>query len=209
MAIPGVTSEQERLLGRFAAEVRRSPHNLVSRRARDELESRHVPEAVALAGLLPRGADRVLDVGSGGGFPGIVIAVMRPELDVHLLEATAKKTDFLRQVARDLELEVTVHHGRAEDLRQGPLAAWFDVVTARAVAPLRELLDITVPFLAPEGALYAVKGERWAQELAEAQPRLERAGAVVLATPEDQATDPDAEDRGNDGPRVVVIGRVR
>lgn len=79
-------------LQRFAALVRASEHNLVSRRARDELESRHVPECVRLAQVLPRGTQRVLDIGSGGGFPGMVLAITRPELEVHLLDATAKKT---------------------------------------------------------------------------------------------------------------------
>jgi 16S rRNA (guanine527-N7)-methyltransferase len=203
-----LTSEQEARLARFAELVRDSPHNLVSRRAREELETRHVPEAVALAGLLSTTSHRLLDVGSGGGFPGLVIAIVRPDLEVGLLEATAKKANFLEEAAADLGLSITVHHGRAEELARGPMRESFGTVTARAVAPLVDLLPLTLPFLAADGVLYAVKGERWAEELAAAGDVLRRAGGVVLATPDDlpQAApgDPDAP-----VPRVVMIGRAR
>ncbi len=202
-----VTDEQAAQLRDFAERVRHSPHNLVSRRARDELHTRHVPEAVALARLLPFGPHRLLDVGSGGGFPGIVIAIVRPDLEVHLLESTRKKVTFLQEVTAALGLDLTVHHGRAEELaRRTELAHSFDLVTARAVAALGELLDLTLPFLAADGVLYAVKGERWAEELAAAEQALRRAGGVVLATPDDLlATVGESEQL----PRVVMIGRGR
>jgi 16S rRNA (guanine527-N7)-methyltransferase len=202
-----VTREQAAQLRAFADEVRQSPHNLVSRRARGELETRHVPEAVALAHLLPAGPHRLLDVGSGGGFPGIVIAIVRPDLDVHLLESTRKKVSFLEGVAASLELDITVHHGRAEELaRRDDLAEQFDLVTARAVAALEDLLELTLPFLAKDGVLYAVKGERWAEELETAERALRRAGGVVLATPDDL---PAAGGQPEQCPRVVMIGRGR
>jgi 16S rRNA (guanine527-N7)-methyltransferase len=194
-------------LERFAALVAASPHNLVSKRARAELRTRHVPECVHLAGLLPEGARRLLDVGSGGGFPGLVIAIVRPEIEVHLLDSTEKKTGFLRAAADELGLSVTVHTGRAEALARPPLAASFDVVTARAVAPLDRLIGWTVPFLVPGGVLYAVKGERWQEELEEAAPTLRRHGALVVATPDDlpQGDGPATEVR----PRVVMLARAR
>jgi 16S rRNA (guanine527-N7)-methyltransferase len=195
-------------LERFAALVASSPHNLVSRRAREELITRHVPECAALAGLLPAGPARLLDVGSGGGFPGIVIALTRPELEVHLLDSTAKKTAFLTEAVQELGLtNVTVHTGRAEELVRGELRASFDLVTARAVAALDRLLVWTVPFLAPEGVLYAVKGERWREELEEATQALRRTGARVLATPDDLPQRDGA--RSDAWPRVVMIGRLR
>jgi 16S rRNA (guanine527-N7)-methyltransferase len=194
-------------LERFAALVAASPHNLVSRSARAELLDRHVPESVAVAGLLPAGPGRLLDVGSGGGFPGMVVALVRPELEVHLLDATAKKTAFLRATATELGVEVVVHTGRAEDLVRTELGASFDLVTARAVAPLERLLAWTIPFLRVGGVLYAIKGERWRAELADAVPALRRIGARVVATPDDI-------DDGGDGtigastPRVIMLGRT-
>lgn len=194
-------------LERFAELVRTSEHNLVSRRARDELLSRHVPECVQLADVLPRGEQRVLDIGSGGGFPGMVLAIVRADLEVHLLDATAKKTDFLASAATALGVDVSVHTGRAEDLgKVEGLAGSFDVVTARAVAPMERLVGWALPFLRPAGLLYAVKGERWADELAEARDTIAKLGASVVATPEDvhNAVDP----RTGPGPRVVMLARV-
>jgi 16S rRNA (guanine527-N7)-methyltransferase len=211
-SIPGVTSSispaQDAALARFAELVAASPHNLVSKRAREELRTRHVPECVALATLLPTGTRRLLDVGSGGGFPGLVLAIVRPEVEVHLLDSTAKKTTFLRDAACELGLgNVTVHTGRAEELARGSLGGSFDVVTARAVAALERLLAWTVPFLTPDGVLYAVKGERWREELERATDELRRTGARVLATPDDL---PQLDEVGTGPrPRVVMIGRLR
>jgi 16S rRNA (guanine527-N7)-methyltransferase len=211
-SIPAVTTSttpaQDAALARFAERVATSPHNLVSKRAREELSTRHVPECVALASLLPTGTRRLLDVGSGGGFPGLVIAIVRPDIEVHLLDSTAKKTAFLRAAADELQLEnVTVHTGRAEELARGSLGGSFDVVTARAVAALERLLAWTVPYLTPEGVLYAVKGERWREELEQATAELRRTGARVLATPDDL---PQLDEVGIEArPRVVMIGRLR
>ena len=80
----------------FAHLLRTSPHNLLSPRGLEELEARHFPESMAFAATLPDGP-RVLDIGSGGGIPGIVVAIARPDLVVHLLEATGKKGRFLEE----------------------------------------------------------------------------------------------------------------
>jgi 16S rRNA (guanine527-N7)-methyltransferase len=202
-----VTPQRTALLERYAALVAASPHNLVSRSARADLLGRHIPEAVALADLLPAAAGRLLDLGSGGGLPGLVIAIVRPDLDVHLLDATSKKTAFLRDTCDALGLQTSVHTGRAEDLATSPLAGTFDVVTARAVAPLERLLPWALPFLRPDGVLYAVKGERWAAELEEATPVLARLGGRVMATPDDTLTAAPDADGSAYAPRVVIIGR--
>lgn len=207
MTVLQLTHEQADKLSAFASLVAASPHNLVSKRARAELMTRHVPEAVRLAAVLPDPPARLLDVGSGGGFPGMVIAIARPDLEVHLLEATGKKVTFLRDAATSLEIDVVVHHGRAEELCRGALGGAFDLVTARAVASLRDLLPLTLPFLAEGGALYAVKGERWDEELRDASGALRRQGAVVLATPED-VTIPAVDGCEGPSPRVVMLGRA-
>lgn len=190
-------------LRRYAALLRESPHNLLSPRGLEELESRHFPESLAFGAGLPAGP-RLLDLGSGGGLPGIVIAASRPDLMVHLLDATRKKTDFLTEAASALDLAVGVHHGRAEDLSDGPLAGTFDLVTARAVAPLERLVPWAAPFLKVGGELHAIKGERWAEELAAAEAECKRRGMVVRSTPE--GTSPG----GREGtPLVVVLQRIR
>jgi 16S rRNA (guanine527-N7)-methyltransferase len=194
----------EARLRSFAELVASSPHNLVSKRARAELMTRHVPECVAFAQVLPAGPHRLLDVGSGGGFPGLVLAIVRPELEVHLLDSTAKKTAFLREAAAAIGVEVSVHTGRVEQLMQGELAGSFDVVTARALAPLDKLVSWTLPFLRVGGLLCAIKGERWSEELREAEPVLRRLGARVVSTPASAATSPDET-----SPRVVMIARER
>lgn len=199
-----ITDEQRRQLAVFAAAVRASPHNLVSRAAMEELEERHVPESAALAALLPAGSlqQRLIDVGSGGGFPGIVIAIVRPDIQVTLLDARRKKTEFLRAVVQEIGLPVTVLRGRAEDLVGSEHGGSYDLVTARAVAPLDRLLPWTLPFLRPGGMLYAVKGERWQEELDGAVQVLRRLRGRVVATPSEiNSIAPDA-------PRTVIVTRA-
>jgi 16S rRNA (guanine527-N7)-methyltransferase len=131
-----------------------------------------------------------------------VVAIMRPDLQVTLLEAREKKAGFLRQVAEELHLDVDVLRGRAEDLgRTSEHGAQYDLATARAVAPMERLLPWAIPFLRPGGMLYAVKGERWQEELDEAAPVLRRLGARVAATPvEIGPVAPEA-------PRTVIVVR--
>jgi 16S rRNA (guanine527-N7)-methyltransferase len=191
-------------LARYAELLRGSPHNLLSAQGLRELEERHFPESVAFAVGLPR-TERLLDVGSGGGLPGVVIAIVRPDVEVHLLDATGKKAAFLRHVADQLELPMTVHHGRAEELSGGDLKAAFEVVTARAVARLDKLAGWCAPFLRSGGTLHAIKGERWREELDEAGPVLTRLGLGVVSTPVVPG-----DDRASgriDHPLVVVLVR--
>ena len=189
-------------LSEYAAMLRASPHNLLSPSALSELESRHLPESLAFAKLLPTepSPQRVLDVGSGGGLPGIILALSRADLHVELLEARQKKVEFLEMVVRELGLQVVVHRGRAEDLRRTALANSFDLVTARAVAPMQRLVGWTVPFLTPGGLLYAVKGEQWREEVDIARDALGAWGASVVATPEELPRLPHA-------PRSVIVRR--
>ncbi len=198
-----IAVRQTEMLERFVQAVEQSRHNLVSRRARTELRDRHLPECAAFAATLPQGPARVLDVGSGGGFPGLVIAILRPDLDVTLMDATKKKVEFLEEVAHELDVDVTAIHGRAEELSRTPLGASFDVVTARAVAPLDRLVGWTVPFLRPGGLVYAIKGGRWQEELDAAGEALRTWDAEAVATPEELGDSPDG-----DRPLVVIIRRT-
>lgn len=203
MTNSALTAPQEQQLAAFADAVRASPHNLLSRRALDELEERHIAESVAFAATLPSSV-RVLDLGTGGGFPGMVIAIVRPDLDVTLLDATRKKIDFLREFAAAEGVEVATMHGRAEELQRVHAGA-FDVVTARAVAPLERLAVWALPFLRPGGVLHAIKGERWREELQEALPVLRRIGASVVDVPRDDESTSDHDGASAVSPRVVII----
>jgi 16S rRNA (guanine527-N7)-methyltransferase len=132
---------------------------------------RHALDALSLlphlAGV-PAGG-RLVDVGSGGGIPGILLAIARPDLQITLIEATQKKADFLSTVSEELKLaNVGVRAERAEKLAEGPLAGQFDAVTARAVARLATLIPLTAPFARAGGRLLLIKGQRAGDELAEA-----------------------------------------
>ncbi len=165
----------------------------------EELEDRHIPESIRFAERLPRDA-RIVDIGSGGGLPGLVIAIVRRDVDMHLVESTGKKAAFLEATAAVLGLNVTVHHARAEDVAKGSLRNSFDAVTARAVAPLARLIDLTVPLLKPGGSLFAIKGSRWGEELADAEARIAQHGLELVERP-------GPSEAGENGPLVLVLRR--
>lgn len=188
------------LVAELCREIRSSPHNLMSPRALDELETRHVPEALALARSLPAGPAEVIDVGTGGGIPGLVVAIARPDLSVTLVEATRKKAGFLRAAAERLGVDVSVVNARVEDSKD--LHGRFDLATARAVAPLERLVGWVLPVLRPGGLLLAVKGRRWREEVDAARGAIAAAGGAVVSVPGDDAST-------ESGPLVVTIGRRR
>lgn len=141
----------------------------------DAVWTRHALDALSLVPALarfPAGA-RILDLGSGGGVPGIVLALARPDLSFTLLEATAKKAAFLTEVAAALGLpHVEVRTARAEQLHTGPTARAFDAVTARAVGKIEVLVPWAAPLVKPGGRLLFIKGERADEERAAAQRQL-------------------------------------
>jgi 16S rRNA (guanine527-N7)-methyltransferase len=146
---------------------------LIGPREVERLWDRHILNCAVLTELVPAGAD-LIDVGSGAGLPGVVLATMRADLSVTLLEPLLRRTVFLQECVDLLGLpNVTVRRARAEEV-VGEYAA--DVVTARAVAPLERLARWALPLLRPGGELLALKGERAAAELEEAQPVLEKFG---------------------------------
>ena len=153
----------------------RVSHGLIGPREVPRLWERHVLNCAVIADTFAPGA-RLVDVGSGAGLPGVVLAIVRPDLDVHLVEPMMRRTQWLEGVAADLGLEsVTVHRGRAEEFA-GTLSAPY--VTARAVARLEKLARWCVPLLEPNGLLVAMKGRSAATELAEDRRALERLGLL-------------------------------
>lgn len=146
---------------------------LIGPREAPRLWERHLLNSAAVAQFLPE-EGTVVDVGSGAGLPGIVLAAMRPDLDTVLLEPMERRVRWLTEVIDRLELpRARVLRGRAEDLH-GDLVA--DAVTARAVAPMDRLAGWTLPLLRPGGVLLAMKGDRAADELAAAAEVIERLG---------------------------------
>jgi 16S rRNA (guanine527-N7)-methyltransferase len=138
---------------------------LIGPREVPRLWDRHLLNCAVLTELLSPG-ERVADVGSGAGLPGLVLAIVRPDLELVLLEPLLRRTVFLTEVVEALALaNVTVRRARAQDCPD--LRGAFDVVTARAVAPLAKLLDWSVPLLRHDGRLLALKGEGAAAEVAE------------------------------------------
>jgi len=151
----------------------------------DAAWTRHALDALSLVPHLqglPAGAT-VLDVGSGGGVPGIPLAIARPDLSVMLLEATQKKAQFLTDVSAAVGLvNVEVVAERAEVFAETNLARSFDAVTARAVARIEALLPWTAPFAKPGGRLLFIKGQKADEELRAAKKALGRFRAKHLET---------------------------
>jgi 16S rRNA (guanine527-N7)-methyltransferase len=152
---------------------------LIGPRETERLWDRHLLNCAALAELVPAGSS-VVDVGSGAGLPGIVLAVARPDLGVVLVEPLARRTAFLTEVVSELGLtNVTVVRARAED-SIGALSP-ADVVTARAVAPLDRLAGWCLPLARIGGRLLAVKGATAAEEI---EAHQEAVAALGGGTPE-------------------------
>lgn len=150
---------------------------LIGPRELPKLWTRHVLNSAAVAKFLPDEGS-VADVGSGAGLPGVVLALMRPELEVHLIEPMQRRVDWLVEVVEELDLDnVTVHQVRAEELH-GRISA--DAVTARAVAALDKLARLCLPLVVPGGSLLAQKGQRAAEEVANADRVLRKLGVVEV-----------------------------
>ncbi|SCL65562.1 16S rRNA (guanine527-N7)-methyltransferase [Micromonospora chersina] len=170
---------------------------LIGPRETPRLWDRHLLNCAAMAERIPEGAS-VIDVGSGAGLPGLVLAIARPDLTVTLVEPLARRTSFLIEAVQHLGLtrSVRVFRGRAEEAATGsrdrePLSA--DIVTARAVAALDRLAAWCLPLAVPGGRLVALKGASAAEEMAEhaaavarlggGEPELHRCGADVIDPP--------------------------
>jgi len=150
----------------------------------EAVQRRHFLEPLALLVQLERlgvlGTD-VIDIGSGAGFPGVPIKIVRPELRLTLLEANGKRATFLERLVRRLGLEnVTIVNRRAEEAaRDSDHREAYDLALARAVAPLPVLVEMALPFLRVGGALAAPKGSAARQEITEAGSALAACGGVV------------------------------
>jgi 16S rRNA (guanine527-N7)-methyltransferase len=133
---------------------------LIGPKEGDRIWERHIANSLPITTVIKEGM-RVADIGSGAGLPGIVIALARPDLKVTLIEPLQRRVDFLNEVVSQLEIPLEVIRGRAERVKKQ-----FEVVTARAVAPLEKLIQISWHMIPKGGHLLAIKGEGAADELA-------------------------------------------
>ncbi|MCA9286544.1 MAG: 16S rRNA (guanine(527)-N(7))-methyltransferase RsmG [Phycisphaerales bacterium] len=160
--------------------------NLTAIEDRATAWTRHILDSLTLlAPLAAAEAKSVIDVGSGGGLPGIPLAIAMPEVRFTLLEATGKKATFLREAVAALALgNVEVVNERAETTGQDHHRhrECYDAVIARAVGPLPVLLELTVPLARVGGVVLCVKGERAAQEIEDARQALHLLHAAVIDT---------------------------
>ncbi|MCU0828607.1 MAG: 16S rRNA (guanine(527)-N(7))-methyltransferase RsmG [Tabrizicola sp.] len=192
--VAGLNVSRETLtaLHSFEALVQRwtSVINLVSKQSLPYVWSRHILDSAQIFSVCPQNARSWVDLGSGGGFPGIVVAIlakeMKPDMNVTLVESDLRKATFLRQAVQALNLPANVVSQRIEAVE--PLRA--DVLSARALASLSDLLAFAVRHLHPDGVAVFPKGAKFAEEIAEARttwafdvdtrPSLSEAEAAIL-----------------------------
>ncbi|MDF2119168.1 16S rRNA (guanine(527)-N(7))-methyltransferase RsmG [Roseiarcaceae bacterium H3SJ34-1] len=168
--------------------------NLVAPSTLDQIWSRHFADSAQLVELVPD-ARKWVDLGSGGGFPGLVVAIQLaglPGAEVHLVESDNRKCAFLREVARALEAPAIVHHMRIEACYAA--VGTVDVVSARALAPLQILLDLSTPFIENGAKCLFLKGQDIDTELTETttysrvkiqliESKTDPSGRIVMVNP--------------------------
>jgi 16S rRNA (guanine527-N7)-methyltransferase len=150
---------------------------LIGPREVHRLWDRHLLNSAAVAELVEPG-ERIVDIGSGAGLPGIPLALARPDLRVTLVEPLLRRSDFLVEVIADLGLDVAVIRGRAEEPGVRQTLGDVDAATSRAVASLDKLTRWSLPLLRPGGRMLALKGERAADEVTEQRRVMASLGAV-------------------------------
>ena len=165
---------------------------LIGPREVDRLWDRHLFNSAAVAELLEPN-ERVADIGSGAGLPGIPLALARPDLRLTLIEPLLRRSEFLREVVDELGIDVAVVRGRAEDSAVHEQVGEMDAVVSRAVASLDKLTKWCMPLLRVDGRMLAIKGERAEDEIREhrrvmtslgaADERVTRCGESLLNPP--------------------------
>ena len=137
---------------------------LIGPREVDRMWDRHLLNSVAIAELLEQD-ERVADIGSGAGLPGIPLALARPDLRVTLIEPLLRRSEFLREVVEESAIDVTIVRGRAEEPAVREQVGEMDAVVSRAVASLDKMTKWSMPLLRADGRMLAIKGERAEEEI--------------------------------------------
>lgn len=150
--------------------------NLTAITDKKEVYLKHFYDSIApiLQGYIDNSPLSILDIGAGAGFPSIPMKILYPEIDITIIDSLNKRINFLNILANELELSgVHFFHGRAEDFGQDRVfRAKFDIVTARAVARMQVLAELTIPFLKVNGRLIALKAAAAEEELISAEKAL-------------------------------------
>lgn len=173
---------------------------LMGPRERPRLWDRHVLNSAAAASEILHG-ESVVDIGSGAGLPGIPLALARPDLTVTLVEPLLRRVNFLEEIVGDLDLNIRVVRGRAEEGAIIDAVGGADVVTSRAVAPLAKLAGWSAPLLRDGGRMVALKGESAQDEVDRDQAALKKLGFSEVRV--ETVAAPDAE------PTRLIIATLR
>lgn len=142
--------------------------NLISPRSAADAWKRHFADSAQLAAMIPENIRTITDLGSGAGFPGMVLAILRPDLEVHLIESDSRKCEFLRTVSRETGAKAKINNERVEaviaELKP-------DLITARGFAPLREIISMCLPLMLekPGAVMILLKGANAQNEIDEAR----------------------------------------
>lgn len=152
---------------------------LIGPREVERLWDRHILNCAVLGEVIDQGAS-VVDIGSGAGLPGIPLAIARPDLSVVLVEPLLRRTTFLGEAIKDLDLPITVVRGRAEQPGVIREVGGADYVTSRAVAPLEKLLSWSMPLVHEGGRMVALKGASAAEEIERTRPQFDRLGVSEI-----------------------------
>jgi 16S rRNA (guanine527-N7)-methyltransferase len=188
-------SDQLTLLDRYRTTLWRwnEQLNLTRHTTVEKFVSRDVVDSLQLANLLHQG-ERVLDIGTGGGVPGLILAICRPDLRVSVCDSTQKKAKVVQAIVEELELPVRVYSCRAEEVLQ---LQTFDTLVARGVAALAKILYWLEPHWAAFDRLLLIKGQKWVAERGEARHR-------GLMKQLDLRKVASYETRGNDADSVIL-----
>ena len=177
--------------------------NLTAITAPQEVATLHLLDCAALLTMADLRGKRAIDVGTGAGFPGMVLRIMEPDFDLTLLDSLGKRVDFLKEVQTDLELKnVTCVHARAEEFA-GQHREQYDVAVSRAVAQLNVLCELTLPLVKVGGRFIAMKSTSSDQEIQEARSAVSQLGGRIAAVRDYDVPQTDVRHR------AVIIEKVK
>lgn len=156
--------------------------NLTAIKEPDDIVIKHFADSLSLySAIVPKNGARVLDLGTGAGFPGIPLLIARPDLKLTMLDSTAKKLKYVADTVNSLGLEAEVLHARAEEAGRNPLyREGFDIVCSRAVAALNVLSEYCLPFVKVGGIFVAMKSAKADEEIASARQAIRLLGGEII-----------------------------